>query len=68
MKGITKDSRRLSEGDRMSLERESIRAIQNNAHFTCSGSDKPLSAKFGHLKEMKNKKCENRERNNSFEG
>ena len=68
MKGIIKDNRRLSEGDGMSLERESFKIIQNQANQTFDVSDKPSSARFSRLKDMKNKKLANLDCNNSFEG
>ena len=68
MKGIIKDNRRLSEGDGMSLERESFKVIQNQANQTFDVPDKPSSARLSRLKDMKSKKLANLDRNNSFEG
>ena len=53
MKGIIKDNRRLSEGDGMSLERESFKVIQNQANQTFNVPDKPSSARLSRLKDMK---------------
>ena len=68
MKGIIKDNRRLSEGDGMSLERESFEIIQNQSNQTFDVPDKPSSARFYHLKDIKSEKLANHDWNNSFEG
>ena len=47
-------TRRLSEGDGMSLEKKSFKIIQNQTNEkTCHGFDKPYSARFGNLKGFK---------------
>ena len=68
MKGIIKDNRRLSEGDGMSLERESFKIIQNQTNQTFDVRDKPSSARFSCLKDIKNKKFTNPDWNNASEG
>ena len=50
-------TRRLSEGDGISLEKKSFKIIQNKTNEkTCHGFDKPYSARFGHLKGIKSRK------------
>ena len=68
MKGIIKDNRRLSEGDGMSLERESFKIIQNQTNQTFDVRDKPSSARFSCFMDIKNKKFANPDWNNAFEG
>ena len=54
---MKQSTRRLSEGDGISLEKKSFKIIQNKTNEkTCQGFDKPYSARFGHLKGIKPRK------------
>ena len=54
---MKQNTRRLSEGDGMSLEKKSFKIIQNKTNEkTCQGFDKPYSTRFGHLKGFKPRK------------
>ena len=54
---MKQNTRRLSEGDGMSLEKKSFKIIQNKTNEkTCHGFDKPYSARFGHFKGIKPRK------------
>ena len=54
---MKQNTRRLSEGDGMSLEKKSFKIIQNKTNEqTCHGFDKPYTARFRHLKGIKPRK------------